>query len=96
MFEVDPNSQSNLDVVATEHVHLELAVDFATQQLSGVATLELLVVAQTLEVVLDTAHLSVKRASLLGDDGESSALPIDITTQHAIYGTALRLALPRA
>ncbi|KAJ2747436.1 Leucyl aminopeptidase yscIV [Coemansia sp. BCRC 34301] len=95
MFEVDPNSQANLCHLATKHVHLELAVDFATQQLSGTATLELLVLAQTQEVVLDSAHLSIRRASLLCDDGDaSSALLVDTSTVHDIYGTALCLTLP--
>ncbi|KAJ2020839.1 Leucyl aminopeptidase yscIV [Coemansia sp. S680] len=96
MFEIDPNSQSNLDQLATKHVHLELAVDFASQQLSGIATLELRVLAETREIVLDTAHLSVKGAHLLGGDGVTSTLPIDTSTVHAIYGTALCLALPTA
>ncbi|KAJ2815458.1 Leucyl aminopeptidase yscIV, partial [Coemansia furcata] len=96
MFEIDPNSQSNLDQLATKHVHLELEVDFANQQLSGAATLEFLALAQTQEIVLDTAHLSVKCAKLLGADGVPSILPIDTSMQHDIYGTALRLTLPSA
>ncbi|KAJ2552322.1 Leucyl aminopeptidase yscIV, partial [Coemansia sp. RSA 1836] len=97
MFEIDPNSQANLSHLATKHVHLELAVDFAAQQLSGTATLELVALSQTQEVVLDTAYLSIKRASLLCDGGDTgSVLPIDTSTVHDIYGNALRLTLPTA
>ncbi|KAJ2466528.1 Leucyl aminopeptidase yscIV [Coemansia sp. RSA 2322] len=94
MFDIDPNSQSNLGLVATTHVHLELAVDFAARKVSGIATLDLQVLAQTQEVVLDTAHLEIRAASLVGADGVPNSLPIDTSLVHDIYGTALRLALP--
>ncbi|KAI8324069.1 leukotriene A4 hydrolase [Martensiomyces pterosporus] len=94
MFEVDPNSQSNLSEVTTRHVHLDIAVDFATKSLAGTATLDLEALAATQEVVLDTAHLVVKSASLAGSDGSSTALAADMSTVHKVYGTALRLALP--
>ncbi|KAJ2686314.1 Leucyl aminopeptidase yscIV, partial [Coemansia spiralis] len=94
MFEVDPNSQANLGEVTTDHVHLDLAVDFARKRLAGTATYALRALAATHEVVLDTAHLEIQAARLTGADGQSRPLPIDTSTVHAVYGTALRLALP--
>ncbi|KAJ2846448.1 Leucyl aminopeptidase yscIV [Coemansia brasiliensis] len=94
MFEVDPNSQANLGEIATEHVHLDLAVDFAGRKLIGTATHRLAAIATAREVVLDTAHLNIKGARLLNADQSSVALEIDTSTVHSIYGTALRLPLP--
>ncbi|KAI9505022.1 Leucyl aminopeptidase yscIV [Coemansia spiralis] len=94
MFEIDPNSQSNLNEVATLHVHLDLAVEFACSKLSGTAILELQALAQTQQVVLDTAHLTIKSASLISAEGASKALKIDMGTVHDLYGTALRIVLP--
>ncbi|KAJ2161352.1 Leucyl aminopeptidase yscIV [Coemansia sp. RSA 552] len=94
MFEIDPNSQSNLAEVATDHVHLDLAVDFAATKLAGSATLSLCVRAPTQEVVLDTAHLAIRAAHLQTADGAKTPLTFDTHTTHRIYGSALRLRLP--
>ncbi|KAJ1955957.1 Leucyl aminopeptidase yscIV, partial [Dipsacomyces acuminosporus] len=94
MFEVDPNSLSNLAEITTHHVHLDIAVDFAAKSLAGTATLALEALAPAQEVVLDTAHLVVKGAKLVGTDGQSTTLVADMETVHKVYGTALRLALP--
>ncbi|KAJ1668246.1 Leucyl aminopeptidase yscIV [Coemansia sp. RSA 1813] len=94
MFEIDPNSQSNLGEVTTSHVHLDLAVDFAASKLTGTATLELQALAHVEQIVLDTAHLIIKNASLKGADDSLETLNIDMSTVHNLYGTALRIALP--
>ncbi|KAJ2311409.1 Leucyl aminopeptidase yscIV [Coemansia sp. RSA 2611] len=94
MFEVDPNSLANLDQIATEHVHLDLDVDFAGKKLVGTARFRLVAVTSTQEVVLDTAHLNIKAARLVQSDGSPTALEVDTSTVHDIYGTALRIQLP--
>ncbi|KAJ2720355.1 Leucyl aminopeptidase yscIV [Coemansia sp. Benny D115] len=94
MFEIDPNSQSNLGEVTTTHVHLDIAVDFAAQVLRGTAALSMQALKPASEVVLDSAHLVVSKATLVDSTGAESALKVDASTQHKIYGTALRLALP--
>ncbi|KAJ1849759.1 Leucyl aminopeptidase yscIV [Coemansia sp. RSA 2708] len=93
MFEVDPNSLANLDQIATEHVHLDLDVDFAGKKLVGTARFRLVAVTSTQEVVLDTAHLNIKAARLVQSDGSPTALEVDTSTVHDIYGTALRIQL---
>ncbi|KAJ2237855.1 Leucyl aminopeptidase yscIV [Coemansia sp. RSA 1722] len=96
MFEIDPNSQSNLDEVTTSHVHLDVAVDFDAKVLRGTATLEMQALKPAEEVVLDTAHLLIKGAHLIESGGKSTTLPVDETTVHKVYGTALRLKLPHS
>ncbi|KAJ2341513.1 Aminopeptidase rnpepl1, partial [Coemansia sp. RSA 2618] len=94
MFEVDPNSQANLADITTEHVHLDLAVDFAGKKLVGTAAYRLAALASTQEVVLDTAHLKIGAARLKHTDGSLTDLAVDTSTVHKIYGTALRVLLP--
>ncbi|KAJ1936736.1 Leucyl aminopeptidase yscIV, partial [Kickxella alabastrina] len=94
MFEIDPNSQSNLDEVTTSHVHLDVAIDFGGKVLRGSAALNMQALKHTQEVVLDSAHLVVKSASLVDAAGQTTALSFDTSTKHKIYGTALRMALP--
>ncbi|KAJ1889268.1 Leucyl aminopeptidase yscIV, partial [Kickxella alabastrina] len=94
MFEIDPNSQSNLDEVTTLHVHLDVAVDFGGKVLRGSAALDMQALKHTQEVILDSAHLVVKSASLVDAAGQTTALSFDMSTKHKIYGTALRMALP--
>ncbi|KAJ1955081.1 Leucyl aminopeptidase yscIV, partial [Linderina pennispora] len=92
MFEVDPNSQSNLGEVTTNHIHMDVTVDFVKKNLAGTATLEIETLADTQEVVLDTAHLVINGASLLSSDGApATALETDVSTVHKVYGTALRV-----
>ncbi|KAJ2195208.1 Leucyl aminopeptidase yscIV [Coemansia sp. RSA 530] len=94
MFEIDPNSQANLTEIATEHVHLDLAVDFAGTKLEGTAVYRLVALLPTQEVVLDTAHLKLGGARLKLIDGSLVPLEIDTNSIHEIYGTALRVLLP--
>ncbi|KAJ1943901.1 Leucyl aminopeptidase yscIV [Linderina macrospora] len=95
MFEVDPNSQSNLGEVTTNHIHMDVVVDFVKKNLAGTATLEIETLADTQEVVLDTAHLLINGASLLSADGApATTLETDMETVHKVYGTALRVRLP--
>ncbi|KAJ1803087.1 Leucyl aminopeptidase yscIV, partial [Coemansia sp. RSA 2598] len=96
MFEIDPNSQSNLDEVTTSHVHLDVAVDFDAKVLRGTAALQMQALRATQEVVLDSAHLRIKGAHLIESGGKSTVLSVDESSVHKVYGTALRLGLPQA
>lgn len=63
----DPTSQSNLDEVKTNHIHLVLAVDFAAKTLTGSATLEVEAIADNVsKVVLDTSYIDVRSVSASG------------------------------
>lgn len=60
----DPTSQSNLDQVKTNHIHLDLTVDFAAKALSGSAELEIEAIADHVNtLVLDTSFIDVKAVS---------------------------------
>lgn len=63
----DPTSQSNLDQVKTNHIHLDLTVNFAAKALSGSAELEIEAIADHVNtVVLDTSFIDVKAVSAAG------------------------------
>jgi leukotriene-A4 hydrolase len=57
----DPTSQSNLDEVKTNHIHLTLAVEFAAKTLVGTVDLEVQAIADNVaKVVLDTSFIDVR------------------------------------
>ncbi|KAI1316324.1 Leukotriene A-4 hydrolase [Mortierella claussenii] len=63
----DPTSQSNLDEVKTNHIHLDLTVDFSEKILIGSAELEIEAIKDNVKnVVLDTSHLHVRFVSVDG------------------------------
>jgi leukotriene-A4 hydrolase len=63
----DPTSQSNLDEVKTNHIHLVLSVDFAAKTLAGSAELEVEAIAEYVSrVVLDTSYIEVRSVSAAG------------------------------
>ncbi|KAJ1674405.1 Leucyl aminopeptidase yscIV, partial [Spiromyces aspiralis] len=94
MFEIDPNSQANLDEVVTTHLHLSLAVDFKDGVLRGSVVHDLEAVSDNVtRVVFDTNHLVVSGAYVLeGDDAVS--VPMDMSTTHPVFGVALAISLP--
>ncbi|KAF9328771.1 hypothetical protein BG006_008098, partial [Podila minutissima] len=85
----DPTSQSNLDQVKTNHIHLDLAVNFAAKTLSGSAELEIEAIADHVNtVVLDTSFINVKAVSAAG-----KTLQFALGTRHEKYGSALTIYL---
>lgn len=64
----DPTSLSNLDEVKTNHIHLDLAVDFTAKTLAGSAELEIEAIADNVaKVVLDTSFIAIHSVSI-GDN----------------------------
>ncbi|KAG0210630.1 Leukotriene A-4 hydrolase [Mortierella sp. GBA30] len=87
----DPTSQSNLDEVKTNHIHLSLTVDFISKTLSGSAELEVEAIADNIaEVVLDTSYIDVHSVSTGG-----KALNFLLEKRHEKYGSALKIRLDR-
>ncbi|KAG0096967.1 Leukotriene A-4 hydrolase [Podila epicladia] len=85
----DPTSQSNLDQVKTNHIHLDLAVNFAAKELVGSAELEIEAIADHVNtVVLDTSFIDVKAVSAAG-----KSLQFALGTRHEKYGSALTIYL---
>jgi aminopeptidase N len=63
----DPTSQSNLDEAKTNHIHLDLTVDFDAKILSGSAELEIEAIADAVhKVVLDTSFIDIRAVSVAG------------------------------
>jgi hypothetical protein len=63
----DPTSQSNIDEFKTNHIHLDLTVDFSAKTLSGSAELELETIADNVsKVVLDTSYIDVRSVTSNG------------------------------
>ncbi|RKP23183.1 leukotriene A4 hydrolase [Syncephalis pseudoplumigaleata] len=91
---VDPNSFANLDQLHTQHVHLDLAVDFQRRELAGKARVRLVAVASDVtKAVLDTRALHIDDVQLAG---HSAPVEYALKDAHPIYGSALCVTLPRA
>ncbi|KAI8604549.1 peptidase family M1-domain-containing protein [Dissophora ornata] len=87
----DPTSQSNLDEVKTNHIHLALIVDFGAKTLTGSAELEVEAIADSVSnVVLDTSYIDIRSASAAGQ-----ALTFNLESCHEKYGSALTIHLPK-
>lgn len=88
----DPNTFSNVSEVVTEHLHLDLAVDFDTQTLSGSAILELCSKTSDplKEVVLDTDFLDIKEVQLVGNE---TKLKFQLDKRDENFGSALHIDL---
>ena len=85
---------SNTSAIVTEHLALDLDVDFEASELRGFAMLSMRRVDPTLsEVVLDTRDLSVGSVAII-EDGQSAPLEFRFGETHAAFGTPLHIALP--
>ncbi|KAG0258255.1 Leukotriene A-4 hydrolase [Mortierella polycephala] len=89
----DPTSQSNLDEVKTNHIHLDLTVDFDAKTLAGSAELEVEAIAdQVTKLILDTSYIVVRSVST----AVGEALSFNVEQRHEKYGSALVIHLPTA
>ncbi|KAF9575723.1 Leukotriene A-4 hydrolase [Mortierella alpina] len=85
----DPTSLSNLDEVKTNHIHLDLAVDFAAKTLTGSAELDVEAIADNVtRVILDTSYIAVHSVT-----HEGSTLQHTLEKRHEKYGSALVIEL---
>ncbi|KAF9175868.1 Leukotriene A-4 hydrolase [Mortierella sp. AD011] len=85
----DPNSLSNLDEVKTNHIHLNLAVDFIAKALTGSAELDIEAIADNVsKVVLDTSFIDIRSVSVGG-----AALKHSLEKRHEKFGSALTIEL---
>ncbi|KAG0368982.1 peptidase family M1-domain-containing protein [Gamsiella multidivaricata] len=87
----DPTSQSNLDEIRTNHIHLALTVDFAAKALTGSVELELEAITSNVsKVVLDTSYIDVRSVSTQGH-----VLKFNLEKRHEKYGSALSIELAK-
>ncbi|KAJ2456370.1 Leucyl aminopeptidase yscIV, partial [Coemansia sp. RSA 2336] len=93
---IDKCSLSNLDQVTTEHIHLDLDVNFDAAHISGCVTIS----GKTLEngvstVVLDTQSLNIVSVQLK-KDGHFVDAVWKLEDAHPVYGQPLSIALESA
>ena len=85
---------ANTAAFVTEHLALDLDVDFDAQELRGFAVLSMRRLdAQATEVVLDTRALEVIGATMLVD-GSATPLEFRFGESDEVLGTPLHIALP--
>ncbi|KAF9917436.1 Leukotriene A-4 hydrolase [Lobosporangium transversale] len=88
----DPTSQSNLNEIKTNHIHLDLTVDFNTKVLSGNAELDIEAIAdQVSYIVLDTSHIDIRSVSTA-----EKMLNFELGSRNEKYGSALIINLGKA
>ncbi|HYH06427.1 MAG TPA: M1 family metallopeptidase [Thermoanaerobaculia bacterium] len=86
----DPHSYSRPDEARVEHIGLDLTVDFAKKQLSGVANLRIRKQPDATALVLDTNGLTIAKVTLQpgGAPAQYKLAPAD-----PIFGSALEIAI---
>jgi aminopeptidase N len=90
-------SFANTDQFVTQHLELDLTVDFDAQELRGSATLAMRKLdSNATEIILDTRDLRISGAQVLLDGGESAAAEFSFGESDKIKGTPLVLTLPDA
>lgn len=88
-------SFANTDHFVTEHLGLNLTVDFENEQLHGSATLNLRRVhSDATEIVLDTRDLSIKATSMASNSGEPITADFRLGETHSVMGTPLIVSIP--
>lgn len=71
----DPTSLSNLKEVKTNHIHLDLVVNFITKTLTGSAELTVQALTDSVtKVVLDTSYIDIHSVTLAGKSLKVRAL----------------------
>lgn len=91
----DHYSWANTDAFVTEHVVLDLDVDFEASSLHGSAVLRLRPLdPEARQVSLDTRDLVIEGAAVLAEDGQRLTAPHRIGRTHELLGQELVVDLP--
>ena len=89
-------SFANTQEFVTDHLSLDLDVDFAAEALHGTATLSMRRIEPDAgEIILDTRDLSVESVSIASDDGDAVDADFRLGDRHDIMGTPLVINVPR-
>jgi aminopeptidase N len=88
-------SFANSDQFVTDHLRLDLSVDFDQQELRGQATLEMRRLDPTAtHIILDTRDLHIERV-MVGDPDETGIeAAFEYSQEHPELGQALKISLP--
>jgi len=85
---------SDTSAIVTEHLALDLDVDFEASELSGFALLSMRRVDPAVdEVVLDTRDLSIGSVAII-EDGNSAPAEYRFGDPDAVFGTPLHIVIP--
>ncbi|MES2883364.1 MAG: M1 family metallopeptidase [Pseudomonadota bacterium] len=91
----DIHSHANVADFRTEHLLLDLKVDFKKKQLAGTAQLQLQRLnADALELVLDTRALSIESVQAASGNAAWEKTSFTLDAPSDILGSALRIAMP--
>ena len=90
----DYHSYANTQDFRTEHLALDLAVDFEHRVLSGTATLTLKRGSKAIELVLDTRDLDISKVETAPPKGEWATTSYSLGERDPVLGSALRIAMP--
>jgi aminopeptidase N len=88
-------SFANTDQFVTDHIQLDLAVDFDLKELSGFATLKMrrLDPAAT-DIILDTRDLHIDRILVSGSEDNGTDATFEYIQEDPVLGQALQITLP--
>ena len=88
-------SFANTDQFVTEHIQLDLTVDFELKELRGLARLKMhrLDPAAT-DIILDTRDLHIDGVLVAGSEGDGSEATFEYLQQDPVLGQALKITLP--
>jgi aminopeptidase N len=88
-------SFANTDQFRTQHLALDLTVDFDAEELRGNATLRLQRLdSGAVEIILDTRELTIESASFLAELGGSVAAKYRLEETDSVLGTPLVVHIP--
>ena len=88
-------SFANTDQFVTEHIQLNLTVDFNLKELRGFAILKMrrLDPAAT-DIILDTRDLHIDSILIAGSEGDDAEAIFEYVKQDPVLGQALKITLP--
>jgi len=88
-------SFANTDQFVTEHLSLDLTVDFEAEALYGSATLQIRRIGtDATEIILDTRDITIETASFVSASGELMNAEHRFGETHSIMGTPLFVNIP--
>ena len=96
----DPRSHdyfsfANTDQFVTQHLNLDLTVDFESEELRGSATLQIRRIENdAAEIILDTRELTIEAAGFVQTSGEMLKAEHRFGETHSITGTPLFVKVP--
>ncbi len=91
----DRYTYANYDEFVTEHIHLDLAVDFDSEILHGTATLTMRREADADTITLDTRDLLIESVSFITDPDVLVDADYELGVTDEFLGTPLVIAVPQ-